>query len=162
MTGGGWHWWQSRAHNCWDWGLVGFICTTTVKDSRLRVSLGGRQLALVHVRPWVWCEKKKTKRFSWCKTGFKTSTWMFLASLWEQVMTETLVCCQPCLERSQEGSSASRELVSESPVLSLLQAIHPGYGFLSENMEFAELCKQEGIIFIGPPSSAIRDMGIKR
>jgi 3-methylcrotonyl-CoA carboxylase alpha subunit len=29
-------------------------------------------------------------------------------------------------------------------------------------MEFAELCKQEGIIFIGPPSSAIRDMGIKR
>ncbi|XP_063080431.1 methylcrotonoyl-CoA carboxylase subunit alpha, mitochondrial isoform X3 [Cavia porcellus] len=40
-------------------------------------------------------------------------------------------------------------------------AIHPGYGFLSENTEFAELCKQEGIIFIGPPSSAIRDMGIK-
>lgn len=77
-------------------------------------------------------------------------------------MTETLLSCQPCLERSQEGSSASRELASESPVLSLLQAIHPGYGFLSENMEFAELCKQEGIIFIGPPSSAIRDMGIKR
>uniref|UniRef100_A0A672LFC3 Methylcrotonoyl-CoA carboxylase subunit alpha, mitochondrial n=1 Tax=Sinocyclocheilus grahami TaxID=75366 RepID=A0A672LFC3_SINGR len=41
------------------------------------------------------------------------------------------------------------------------QAVHPGYGFLSENTEFAELCKQEGIIFIGPPSSAIRDMGIK-
>uniref|UniRef100_A0A8C2GFT9 Methylcrotonoyl-CoA carboxylase subunit alpha, mitochondrial n=1 Tax=Cyprinus carpio TaxID=7962 RepID=A0A8C2GFT9_CYPCA len=40
-------------------------------------------------------------------------------------------------------------------------AVHPGYGFLSENTEFAELCKQEGIIFIGPPSSAIRDMGIK-
>jgi 3-methylcrotonyl-CoA carboxylase alpha subunit len=42
------------------------------------------------------------------------------------------------------------------------QAIHPGYGFLSENTEFAELCQNEGIIFIGPPSSAIRDMGIKR
>ncbi|KAM4695170.1 methylcrotonoyl-CoA carboxylase subunit alpha, mitochondrial [Discoglossus pictus] len=41
------------------------------------------------------------------------------------------------------------------------QAIHPGYGFLSENTEFAELCKKEHIIFIGPPSSAIRDMGIK-
>ncbi|XP_048397986.1 methylcrotonoyl-CoA carboxylase subunit alpha, mitochondrial isoform X1 [Stegostoma tigrinum] len=41
------------------------------------------------------------------------------------------------------------------------QAIHPGYGFLSENTEFAERCKKEGIIFIGPPSSAIRDMGIK-
>lgn len=41
------------------------------------------------------------------------------------------------------------------------QAVHPGYGFLSENTEFAEQCKEEGIIFIGPPSSAIRDMGIK-
>ncbi|KAK2155693.1 hypothetical protein LSH36_233g03023 [Paralvinella palmiformis] len=41
------------------------------------------------------------------------------------------------------------------------QAIHPGYGFLSENAEFAELCQKEGIIFVGPPSSAIRDMGIK-
>ena len=43
-----------------------------------------------------------------------------------------------------------------------LQAIHPGYGFLSENTEFAELCEKEGVVFIGPPASAIRDMGIKR
>nr|XP_050866201.1 methylcrotonoyl-CoA carboxylase subunit alpha, mitochondrial isoform X2 [Vespula vulgaris] len=41
------------------------------------------------------------------------------------------------------------------------QAIHPGYGFLSENVEFAELCQKENIIFIGPPANAIRDMGIK-
>lgn len=41
------------------------------------------------------------------------------------------------------------------------QAIHPGYGFLSENSEFAELCQRENIIFIGPPANAIRDMGIK-
>ena len=41
------------------------------------------------------------------------------------------------------------------------QAIHPGYGFLSENVEFAEDCQREGVIFVGPPSSAIRDMGIK-
>ncbi|KAJ8920987.1 hypothetical protein NQ315_015782 [Exocentrus adspersus] len=41
------------------------------------------------------------------------------------------------------------------------QAIHPGYGFLSENAEFAEDCCKEGIIFVGPPASAIRDMGIK-
>jgi 3-methylcrotonyl-CoA carboxylase alpha subunit len=41
------------------------------------------------------------------------------------------------------------------------QAIHPGYGFLSENVEFAENCEKNGIIFIGPPASAIRDMGIK-
>ena len=41
------------------------------------------------------------------------------------------------------------------------QAIHPGYGFLSENVEFAQLCQKTGVIFIGPPASAIRDMGIK-
>ncbi|XP_046971234.1 methylcrotonoyl-CoA carboxylase subunit alpha, mitochondrial [Vanessa cardui] len=41
------------------------------------------------------------------------------------------------------------------------QAIHPGYGFLSENVEFCEKCANENVIFIGPPTSAIRDMGIK-
>ncbi|CAG5131659.1 unnamed protein product [Candidula unifasciata] len=45
--------------------------------------------------------------------------------------------------------------------LSGAQAIHPGYGFLSENVEFAEMCEKENIIFVGPPASAIRDMGIK-
>lgn len=40
-------------------------------------------------------------------------------------------------------------------------AIHPGYGFLSENADFAERCKQEGIIFIGPEPKAIRLMGDK-
>ncbi|OQR78214.1 methylcrotonoyl-CoA carboxylase subunit alpha [Tropilaelaps mercedesae] len=42
-----------------------------------------------------------------------------------------------------------------------VQAIHPGYGFLSENVEFAEMCHKENIIFVGPPINAIRDMGIK-
>ncbi|XP_026323675.1 methylcrotonoyl-CoA carboxylase subunit alpha, mitochondrial isoform X2 [Hyposmocoma kahamanoa] len=41
------------------------------------------------------------------------------------------------------------------------KAIHPGYGFLSENVEFCEKCANEGVIFIGPPPTAIRDMGIK-
>lgn len=40
-------------------------------------------------------------------------------------------------------------------------AIHPGYGFLSENAEFTERCKQEGIIFIGPDAFAINTMGDK-
>ncbi len=40
-------------------------------------------------------------------------------------------------------------------------AVHPGYGFLAENPEFAEMCEDHGIIFIGPPSSAIRAMGDK-
>jgi 3-methylcrotonyl-CoA carboxylase alpha subunit len=41
------------------------------------------------------------------------------------------------------------------------QGIHPGYGFLSENDAFAESCAKEGIVFIGPPASAIRAMGSK-
>ena len=40
-------------------------------------------------------------------------------------------------------------------------AIHPGYGFLSENAKFSERCKQEGIIFIGPDAHAINTMGDK-
>ena len=41
------------------------------------------------------------------------------------------------------------------------EAIHPGYGFLSENAGFAEKCEAAGVVFIGPPAKAIRAMGLK-
>ncbi|KAI1343437.1 carbamoyl-phosphate synthase subunit L [Xylariaceae sp. FL0016] len=42
-----------------------------------------------------------------------------------------------------------------------IQALHPGYGFLSENSAFAKRCEQEGIVFVGPPAQAMADMGDK-
>ncbi|XP_070801796.1 methylcrotonoyl-CoA carboxylase subunit alpha, mitochondrial [Pituophis catenifer annectens] len=73
-------------------------------------------------------------------------------------MADEAYCIGPA---PSQQSYLSMEKIMQVARNSAAQAIHPGYGFLSENTEFAELCNQEGIIFIGPPSSAIRDMGIK-
>jgi 3-methylcrotonyl-CoA carboxylase alpha subunit len=53
------------------------------------------------------------------------------------------------------------EAIIEAAQKSGAQAIHPGYGFLSENAAFVEACEQVGIVFIGPPASAMRLMGSK-
>jgi acetyl-CoA/propionyl-CoA carboxylase, biotin carboxylase, biotin carboxyl carrier protein len=58
-------------------------------------------------------------------------------------------------------SYLSIERVLEAAVRTGAQAIHPGYGFLSENVDFARACEKAGIVFIGPPVAAIEAMGDK-
>jgi 3-methylcrotonyl-CoA carboxylase alpha subunit len=72
-----------------------------------------------------------------------------------------------CDEAVRVGESAARDsyLRAERIVTAALatgaQAVHPGYGFLSENAAFAQACADAGLVFIGPPPAAIAAMGNK-
>ncbi len=72
-----------------------------------------------------------------------------------------------CDEAVHIGGSAPKdsylrwERILEAAKATGAQAIHPGYGFLSENEDFAQACAAAGLVFIGPPASAIKDMGLK-
>ena len=72
-----------------------------------------------------------------------------------------------CDEAVHIGGSAPKdsylrwERIIEAARQTGAQAIHPGYGFLSENEDFANACAAAGLVFIGPPASAILAMGLK-
>ncbi|MGE4330056.1 acetyl/propionyl/methylcrotonyl-CoA carboxylase subunit alpha [Diaphorobacter sp.] len=72
-----------------------------------------------------------------------------------------------CDEAVHVGASAPKdsylrwERIIEAAQATGAQAIHPGYGFLSENEDFARACADAGLVFIGPPASAINAMGLK-
>ncbi|MEN9538485.1 MAG: hypothetical protein RLZZ126_720 [Pseudomonadota bacterium] len=53
------------------------------------------------------------------------------------------------------------ERIIEAAQATGAQAVHPGYGFLSENEDFAQACAAAGLVFVGPPASAIQAMGLK-
>ena len=72
-----------------------------------------------------------------------------------------------CDEAVHVGASAPRDSylqwqrIIDAARATGAQAIHPGYGFLSENEDFAQACQDVGLVFIGPPASAINAMGLK-
>ena len=63
--------------------------------------------------------------------------------------------------QSPVGAYLSAEEIVELAKKEGVDAIHPGYGFLSENTRFVQLCEEAGIIFIGPPSKVIHSFGDK-
>ena len=74
-------------------------------------------------------------------------------------LADQAVCIGP-------GPSTESYLNMESIISATMttgaDAIHPGFGFLSENARFAQICEKCGIIFVGPPSSVIRSLGNKQ
>jgi geranyl-CoA carboxylase alpha subunit len=65
-------------------------------------------------------------------------------------------------EASAAESYLSIDNIIAAAIASGADAIHPGYGFLSENTDFAQACADAKIVFVGPPASAIELMGSKR
>jgi len=64
-------------------------------------------------------------------------------------------------DTSAKSSYLNVTNVISTAIHSQAEAIHPGYGFLAENADFAEICEEHGITFIGPSPQAIRKMGAK-
>ncbi|MDQ3262955.1 MAG: acetyl-CoA carboxylase biotin carboxylase subunit [Myxococcota bacterium] len=73
-------------------------------------------------------------------------------------MADQAVCVGPAPSRE---SYLVQERIIEAAKRTGADAIHPGYGFLSENASFVRACEQAGLIFIGPPASAMDAMGEK-
>src|ERR1700691_1229127 len=72
-------------------------------------------------------------------------------------------CDEACLigPADPRQSYLSIERVIDAAKKAAAECIHPGYGFLSENADFAAASSQAGITFVGPPADAIRTMGLK-
>jgi acetyl-CoA carboxylase biotin carboxylase subunit len=73
-------------------------------------------------------------------------------------MADESVCIGP---GPSKLSYLDQEAVLSAAKITGADAVHPGYGFLSENADFSELCAKRGLVFIGPPPEASRKLGFK-
>jgi len=74
-------------------------------------------------------------------------------------LADEAVCIGPA---QVSASYLNSDAILEAARKTGADCIHPGYGFLSENAAFANACKDAGLVFVGPPASAIELMGSKR
>ncbi len=75
------------------------------------------------------------------------------------MLAQESVCIGPA---KAKDSYLNQDVLIETAIKTGCDAIHPGYGFLSENAEFAKKCEENGIVFIGPSSELISKMGDKQ
>ena len=68
-------------------------------------------------------------------------------------LADEAICIGPASSRESYLNIPS---IMSAALISGAQAIHPGYGFLAENADFAEVCKEHGLVFIGPPPEILR------
>ena len=68
-------------------------------------------------------------------------------------LADEAICVGPASSRESYLNIPS---IMSAALISGAQAIHPGYGFLAENADFAEVCKEHGLVFIGPPPEILR------
>lgn len=73
-------------------------------------------------------------------------------------MADRAICIGPALAAE---SYLNMEAIVTAATGTGCQAVHPGYGFLAENARFQRLCAKQGLVFVGPPASAISAMGDK-
>lgn len=73
-------------------------------------------------------------------------------------LADRAICIGPA--RASE-SYLDHERVVSAALATCCDAVHPGYGFVAESADFAELCREQGLVFVGPSSDVLRSMGDK-
>lgn len=114
--------------------------------SRIMVANRG-EIALRIIRA---CREMGIETVAVCSKSDANATYLKLADI--------VVCIGPA---DAEGSYLNIPSIISAAEITDIEAIHPGYGFLSEVSHFAEVCESSNIVFIGPKSDALRKLGNK-